>query len=503
MTGLIAIFTPESQCPIAGQPASDSLFKLKEPIKHNMQSDDLRLHEEVNEADSNSDKVSTPLDEPSMLQSVYKFLTSLVSVPEDIASETQIMDGDWSSFVTGLVYTAEEESPQASLSDTAGKADDTLATGKSAPSEFDDSDDGPNRTAPVENADSSQLEEDIKDSDAISSEEDFEENCMIPLVINLVGRSSDISQITVPLLSGDLARQLAKHLPLRYQQSDRWSLIFSAEQHGRSLQALYDNCWRWANGGGGVGVGGVYSTSPEDTNQKYLPPSSIHNCPSIMAVMDTAEDCVFGAFVTDCWRDNSGTGSRSSWSGFGDSDINPITNMAYSLGQGRSYYGTAECFLWKYEFDQQDELDIPPNRRKGTLQVYPASHSNDYFQLSEKSFLALGGDSGGFGLLIGGSNAERTKHYVSSSPLGLGYGKTGLVGGYSRKCKTFDHQTEPAICSRSLWEAALVSSPKSPIDTPEDISYKEENNNSNSSSQASHPVEFHLKALEIWGIGWE
>ncbi|KAI8382372.1 TLDc domain-containing protein [Blakeslea trispora] len=122
------------------------------------------------------------------------------------------------------------------------------------------------------------------------------------------------------------------------------SLLYSLDQHGISLSSLY----RLVKSNKG---------------------------PCVFAIKD-ADDNVFGAFLNE------------------------------SLKPGSRYYGTGECFLWKW------------NALQSRVDAYHWTGKNEYMILSDVDFIAIGGGEGVFGLWI---NSELEK-------------------GYSQTCPTFDNE---------------------------------------------------------------
>ncbi|KAL1923890.1 uncharacterized protein VTP21DRAFT_6925 [Calcarisporiella thermophila] len=152
---------------------------------------------------------------------------------------------------------------------------------------------------------------------------------------------------TKGILDITIAEQIRKHLPRRFRLSSKWSLLYSLDQHGISMATLYYR----ARGKG----------------------------PCVLVIRD-ADDMIFGAFVNEGFKMKT------------------------------SYYGTGECFLWKYEQES--------TKQAGVVKIYPWTGKNEYMILSEPNFIALGGGDGKFGLWI----------------------NAGLDRGHSEPCPTFDNE---------------------------------------------------------------
>ncbi|KAI5793786.1 hypothetical protein DFH27DRAFT_484982 [Peziza echinospora] len=187
---------------------------------------------------------------------------------------------------------------------------------------------------------------------------------------------------TTRLLSTPIAEEVRQLLPPRLQLHDRWSLVYSLEQHGVSLATLYDKCAMREFQKGGF----------------------------VLVVKDDGGG-IFGAFV----------------------------NERFKVSGGR-YYGTGECFLWKASYvdiaqrtaqpkhndnlllDSSDEeyetqtststsptsmasstvhLPRPPQPEPTlTFKAFPYSGVNDYMILCEQGFLSVGGGDSKYGLWL-------------------------------------------------------------------------------------------------------
>jgi len=142
---------------------------------------------------------------------------------------------------------------------------------------------------------------------------------------------------TEPVLDIDMAEQLRQKLPRRVRLSPSWNLLYSLDQDGTSMTTMY------------------YKVKDKG--------------PLIVAVKDMNGQ-VFGAFVSE------------------------------SLKQRPSYYGTGECFLWKYVHPKESETFLPK------IKFYLWTGRNEYMILSEHNYLAIGGGDGRVGLWMD-SDLER------------------------------------------------------------------------------------------------
>jgi hypothetical protein len=116
-------------------------------------------------------------------------------------------------------------------------------------------------------------------------------------------------------------QKIRTSLPRRFQDSPSWTLVFALEKHGISLRTFYDRCQQ-------------YCDTAYDGNNAH--------CPSLLIIRDSYGS-VFGGFVTEMWRSNSGTGAVR------ESVASPQSAAASSrtLLRGastRSYYGTGEWY---------------------------------------------------------------------------------------------------------------------------------------------------------------
>ncbi|KAI9258747.1 TLD-domain-containing protein [Phascolomyces articulosus] len=152
-------------------------------------------------------------------------------------------------------------------------------------------------------------------------------------------------QDTEPVLDRIISEKLRPYLPRRHRLSMKWSLLYSLDQHGASLTTLYRQC-------------------------------RSHRGPCVLAIKDANKN-IFGAFLNEPFKTNNA-----------------------------SYYGTGECFLWKY------------CANSGNIQVFPWTGKNEYMILSETEFIAIGGGDGKFGLWI----------------------NSDLEHGHSEPCPTFDNE---------------------------------------------------------------
>lgn len=200
---------------------------------------------------------------------------------------------------------------------------------------------------------------------------------------------------TETVIESSHASRIQALLPPRLQLGKRWSLLYSLDQHGISLQTLYH---RVAAGldpmkvgrsvsGNQAGKAGEEDGQAEgwlrgasrETQQAMGTRgqtggrrmhvggglNSISDAGLVIAIKD-GDDNVFGAFVNE------------------------------KLRPQQHYYGSGECFLWKTTAASSKE------EGKG-VERYKWTGKNDYMVLSESTFLSVGGGEGKFGLWIDGA----------------------------------------------------------------------------------------------------
>lgn len=219
--------------------------------------------------------------------------------------------------------------------------------------------------------------------------------------VTLRGRYSDTREVVRPRL----AAQLQGVLPARLQLGRGWRLVYSTDQHGISLQTLYDRVGRsmvqsstmrsaaregWLRGASSATASAVtgeeagssaLSTSAtlgeaanaatQATDKMARSGLAMHDAGLILAVQDS-DGNVFGAFLNE-----------------------PIRPHPH-------YFGSGQSFLWK-------TVKVPGlrNDHDGILEagrmlkVFPWSGSNMYACLAQSSSLAFGGGPDGrYGLWL-------------------------------------------------------------------------------------------------------
>lgn len=152
--------------------------------------------------------------------------------------------------------------------------------------------------------------------------------------VKLVGRKEGTQEV----LSGGVAEMIRTHLPALARLPRTWTLLYSLDQHGISLNTLYANCER--NG-------------RENNKDK-----GGRNAGELVVVRDE------GGMTFGVWLGEEG-----------------VRN-----GRGRGYYGSGESFLWKFDGEK--------------LEVFKWTGKNDYVALCEPEFISFGGGDGHYGLYL-------------------------------------------------------------------------------------------------------
>jgi hypothetical protein len=177
-----------------------------------------------------------------------------------------------------------------------------------------------------------------------------------------------------------------------------WTLLYSLDQHGISLNTLYSRC------------------------EPRIPTRAHPNPPQggLLVVKD-AHDAVFGAWSSEGVRLEKG-----GYYGSGESSVFPLCGVATRDSR-------EDRFLWRYHAP----LDGQP---EGRLEVYAWTGANEYVALCEPGFLSFGGGcvyASPLGWCLPDTDDERRDgHY------GL-YLDASLLDGSSAPCPTFGN---PPLC---------------------------------------------------------
>lgn len=159
--------------------------------------------------------------------------------------------------------------------------------------------------------------------------------------LNLAGRREG----TTVVLNEPIANLIRPHLPALTRLPRTWTLLYSLDQHGISLNTLYSRC------------------------EPKLP-STPGATKGALVVIKDARDAIFGVWMGDgLWLERGG------------------------------YYGSGESFLWRYQRPSNKEDGL----EEGTLDVHKWTGRNDYVALCEPGFISFGGGDGHYGLYLDAS----------------------------------------------------------------------------------------------------
>ncbi|KAF9523685.1 TLD-domain-containing protein [Crepidotus variabilis] len=161
--------------------------------------------------------------------------------------------------------------------------------------------------------------------------------------LELVGRKF----LSAPVLTIELAAQLRAHMPALARLPKTWNLIYSLDQHGISLNTLYNQCE-------------TYSTRKPTLGEVGLSKGMLLILKDAADEEDEESRTLFGAWIADGLKPNKGKG----------------------------YAGGGESFLWKYSQKQ--------------LRVFKATGKNSYVALCEPDYISFGGglSDGHYGLYL-------------------------------------------------------------------------------------------------------
>lgn len=183
------------------------------------------------------------------------------------------------------------------------------------------------------------------------------------------------------LLDEELAGNIRNLLPARLQLFDEWELVYSMEQHGISLNTLYQNSnpeyqlqqhrkKKYEAGYGDSVISSMISGGSNTFNERKRPQGYV-------LIIKDENNCKFGCYMNE--------------------NLKPSDQ--------KRYYGNGECFLWKCEFFTPHN-----NTSKENLAVNSPTHTrfkafmytgiNDNIIYSNHNFIAIGSSNGQNGLWI-------------------------------------------------------------------------------------------------------
>lgn len=188
----------------------------------------------------------------------------------------------------------------------------------------------------------------VKSSQSLSSSTSnlFEGSILTPLTLEGYKPTSKHR-----LLDISLAEDLRQHLPPRLQISHDWTLLYSIEQNGISLNTLYNSMLPKTN-------------TTESRKYGYL------------IVIRDQDHQIFGCYINEF--------------------LKPMDK--------KRYYGNGECFLWKTEVSHIPSLDSKDktvsDSKQLRLKVFHYTSLNDFIIYSNQKFISIGSGEGKFGLWI-------------------------------------------------------------------------------------------------------
>ncbi|TFK99833.1 TLD-domain-containing protein [Pterulicium gracile] len=177
--------------------------------------------------------------------------------------------------------------------------------------------------------------------------------------IKLLGRREG----TEGVLDEGLSNQLRPHLPPLSRLPSSWSLLYSMDQHGSSLQTLY--ALSSATSRPAVYFSGTHASPP--------PTTPISN--TLLIIRDESSRR-FGVWLGGRIRQPTGDTVRRT--------------------ERERFYGSGESFLWR-------EVPNSPgvgNEHEGAVEVFKWTGMNEYVALCDEAFLSFGGGDGTYGLYI-------------------------------------------------------------------------------------------------------
>ncbi|KAH9476519.1 Oxidation resistance protein 1 [Psilocybe cubensis] len=154
--------------------------------------------------------------------------------------------------------------------------------------------------------------------------------------VELAGRKAS----TTPVLNEELAVLLRPSLPALSRLPRIWTLIYSLDQHGISLNTLYARCEAHAT-------------------RRAKPGEVLINAGAMLVVVKDAQGALFGAWLSEGVRMEK---------------------------KGKGYFGGGESFLWKF-------VD-------GVLKVFKCTGKNHYVTLCDPDYISFGGGDGHSGLYL-------------------------------------------------------------------------------------------------------
>lgn len=152
------------------------------------------------------------------------------------------------------------------------------------------------------------------------------------------------------LLSPEMCDELRTLMPTRIQLFDKWELLYSLEQHGASIQSLFNRVNADANPAKRVGY---------------------------VLIIEDRLGGIFGGY----------------------------TNEPFHPTEKHAYYGNGECFLWKLEKvpdininEVNGEKKLDKNSYRWSFKGFPHTGINEFSIYCTAKFLSMGAGEGHYGL---------------------------------------------------------------------------------------------------------
>ncbi|KAG8867586.1 oxidation resistance protein 1 [Serendipita sp. 405] len=176
----------------------------------------------------------------------------------------------------------------------------------------------------------------------------------VPRVLRLIGRKEE----TAGVMTNALGDMLRLHLPALARLCTKWTLLYSLDQHGISLQTFYVN-----------------SSPSADSRNKI----SGGRKGAILVIRDSF-DGIFGGWIAEGIRMNH---------------------------TGEGHFGGGDSFLWRSKSSIPNPQDETPADPTPDISVYRWTGKNEYIALCEPDSISLGGgDDGKTGLFLSASLLE-------------------------------------------------------------------------------------------------
>ncbi|CAO1633839.1 unnamed protein product [Parajaminaea phylloscopi] len=248
-----------------------------------------------------------------------------------------------------------------------------------------------------------------------------------PLPVTLLGRYEDSS----PVITSFHSSHLQPYLPPRLKLGRTWRLLYSSDQHGVSLETLYDrvkigmdakgdgsSLGGSRRGGGGMDDLGsrqdAWLRGASSATREALGSASYRSSPLAPSGSSSTRPARLGSGLTNI----SDAGLVLAVRDADDNVFGAFVNERLRKGH-RGYYGSGECFLFRQVLSQSTSAEtkadaIARRGRRGRstdpskpasalspfedpyIRVYPSAALNTFHALSEPGYIAFGGSSASY-----------------------------------------------------------------------------------------------------------